>query len=64
MNFKNYFVASCLILFAAVNAQSILPGQKSAIKSLANTSGFTSLHSSINFSLSEHNETLLLFNKL
>ena len=42
MNFKNYFVASCLILFAAVNAQSILPGQKSAIQSLANSSGFTS----------------------
>ena len=42
MNFKNHFIISYFILFVTLNAQSILPGQKSAIKSLANTSGFTS----------------------
>ena len=42
MNFKNHFIISYFILFVVLNAQSILPGQKKAIQSLANSSGFTS----------------------
>ena len=42
MNFKNHFIISYFILFVALNAQSILPGQKTAIQSLASSSGFTS----------------------
>ena len=42
MSFKKHFIISFVVLFVALNAQSILPGQKTAIKSLANSSGFTS----------------------
>ena len=42
MGFKKHFIISCVVLFVALNAQSILPGQKTAIQSLANSSGFTS----------------------
>jgi len=42
MSFKKHFIIIFVVLFVALNAQSILPGQKTAIQSLANSSGFTS----------------------